>query len=539
MAPLSVSVAGRGICMMSTSWRDKQDHHLINFIGVFQDFIFNNGGLSVAFIFETNWDCGNGAAVFSRVNALKRQYKNLYVFVAVPTVEQIKSFNQSYFKYGMELGCPTFVPVNDSEMGFEMMLKIAHARGVCKQQDISSTMRNEREQAVQSMDAYIRVLTSIPGIDDHDANMDVELRYRYIFNHFPILADEDVIGKTDHEILSGEGIDEMNKVKREVMAKGIPIKREFLFNTPLFGPKTFVNCVYFLELQVKTREKMADIRVREAVQKAKETEHSRSPNITESIDGILGLSKVESGISKNMTYPNPLEDNTAYSVVKQYFVNPDDIVCQKLYFEPDEVYACIVTCGGLCPGLNTVIREIVCGLSDMYGVTKILGIQGGYRGFYARNTIVLTPKSVNDIHKRGGTILGSSRGGHDTMKIVDSIQYRGINQIKTFVLADFTDFSGDYKPFSRDVVNRVLKIIWSNLEDPLSQTVKQVHLIFDLLLDIESSLPSEDQSVKLVMCDIANDLLRLGCRSGTTARSKETVVFTLCLYRSFEAAEGW
>ncbi|KAM3392538.1 hypothetical protein ACQJBY_013594 [Aegilops geniculata] len=176
---------GRGMCMMSTAWRDKQDHHLINFIGAFlaansyrlnflsisPDFIFNNGGLSVAFIFETSWDCGNRAAVFSRVNALKRQFKNLYVVVAVPTVEQIESFNQSYFKHGMELGSPTFVPVNDPEMGFEMMLKIAHARGVCKQQDISSTMRNEREQAVQCMDAYVRVLTSIPGIDDHDANM--------------------------------------------------------------------------------------------------------------------------------------------------------------------------------------------------------------------------------------------------------------------------------------------------------------------------------------------------------------------------------
>ncbi|RZS09697.1 hypothetical protein BHM03_00040802 [Ensete ventricosum] len=46
-----------------------------------------------------------------------------------------------------------------------------------------------------------------------------------------------------------------------------------------------------------------------------------------------------------------------------------------VYFESDEVHACIVTCGGLCPGLNTVIREIVCGLSDMYGVTKILGIE--------------------------------------------------------------------------------------------------------------------------------------------------------------------
>ncbi|KAF5182820.1 Atp-dependent 6-phosphofructokinase [Thalictrum thalictroides] len=150
------------------------------------------------------------------------------------------------------------------------------------------------------------------------------------------------------------------------------------------------------------------------------------------------------------TYSNPLQDNPAYSVVKQYFVNTDDTVAQKIvvhsnsprgrhfrragprqrvYFESDEVHACIVTCGGLCPGLNTVIREIVCGLYHMYGVNKVLGIEGGYRGFYARNTVPLTPKVVNDIHKRGGTILGTSRGGHDTSKIVDSIQDRGINQV--------------------------------------------------------------------------------------------------------------
>ncbi|OMO86635.1 hypothetical protein COLO4_21006 [Corchorus olitorius] len=150
------------------------------------------------------------------------------------------------------------------------------------------------------------------------------------------------------------------------------------------------------------------------------------------------------------SYSNPLQDNPAYSVVRQYFVNVDDTVTQKIvvhkdsprgvhfrragprqkvYFESDEVHACIVTCGGLCPGLNTVIREIVCGLHDMYGVKKILGIDGGYRGFYAKNTVTLTPKVVNDIHKRGGTILGTSRGGHDKSKIVDSIQDRGINQV--------------------------------------------------------------------------------------------------------------
>ncbi|KAK9280829.1 hypothetical protein L1049_003718 [Liquidambar formosana] len=150
------------------------------------------------------------------------------------------------------------------------------------------------------------------------------------------------------------------------------------------------------------------------------------------------------------TYPNPLQYNPSYSVVKQYFVNADDTVAekivvhknsprgthfrragprQKVYFESDDVYACIVTCGGLCPGINTVIREIVCGLYHMYGVTRVLGIEGGYKGFYARNTIPLTPKAVNDIHKRGGTILGTSRGGYNTSKIVDSIQDRGINQV--------------------------------------------------------------------------------------------------------------
>ena len=56
-------------------------------------------------------------------------------------------------------------------------------------------------------------------------------------------------------------------------------------------------------------------------------------------------------------------------------------------------------------------------------------MQGGYKGFYARNTIPLTPKVVDDIHKRGGTMLGTSREGYDTSKIVESIKDRGINQV--------------------------------------------------------------------------------------------------------------
>lgn len=149
-------------------------------------------------------------------------------------------------------------------------------------------------------------------------------------------------------------------------------------------------------------------------------------------------------------YPNPLQKSQAYAIVKKTFVSPEDLVAEKIvvqknsprgvhfrragprekvYFKSEEVRACIVTCGGLCPGINTVIREIVCGLYNMYGVDDILGIEGGYRGFYSKNTLQLTPKIVNDIHKRGGTILQTSRGGHDTNKIVDNIQDRGINQV--------------------------------------------------------------------------------------------------------------
>ncbi|XP_051138432.1 ATP-dependent 6-phosphofructokinase 4, chloroplastic [Andrographis paniculata] len=150
------------------------------------------------------------------------------------------------------------------------------------------------------------------------------------------------------------------------------------------------------------------------------------------------------------SFPNPLKKTQAYAIVKKTFVSPEDVVAQnivvqkesprgthfrragpreKVYFKPEEVQACVVTCGGLCPGINTVIREIVCGLSNMYGVDQILGIQGGYRGFYSKNTVQLMPRSVNDIHKRGGTVLQTSRGGHDTNKIVDNIQDRGINQV--------------------------------------------------------------------------------------------------------------
>ncbi len=108
---------------------------------------------------------------------------------------------------------------------------------------------------------------------------------------------------------------------------------------------------------------------------------------------------------------------------------------QKIYFNPAHVHAAIVTCGGLCPGLNNVIRAIVRGLWYRYGVRRISGIQNGYRGLLPESkfsTIELDPDIVDDIQMKGGTILGSARGGGDRVtEIADEIERLNINILFT------------------------------------------------------------------------------------------------------------
>ncbi|MFH1279215.1 MAG: ATP-dependent 6-phosphofructokinase [Candidatus Eisenbacteria bacterium] len=114
----------------------------------------------------------------------------------------------------------------------------------------------------------------------------------------------------------------------------------------------------------------------------------------------------------------------------------DDLFFEKagprehLFFEPAKTKAAIVTCGGICPGVNNVIRALTLELHHHYGIREILGIRYGFQGLnpaVAAPPVLLDPDFVEDIHREGGTVLGSSRGAQDPSLIVDFLRDEGID----------------------------------------------------------------------------------------------------------------
>lgn len=102
----------------------------------------------------------------------------------------------------------------------------------------------------------------------------------------------------------------------------------------------------------------------------------------------------------------------------------------RLFFDPRQTRAGIVTCGGLCPGMNNVIRSLFLELHHTYGVAEVIGFRCGYQGLdptRGPEPVVLTPALVHDIHKQGGTVLGTSRGPVDIAAAVDNLIRRKVN----------------------------------------------------------------------------------------------------------------
>ncbi|MCK5541609.1 MAG: ATP-dependent 6-phosphofructokinase [Desulfobacterales bacterium] len=159
---------------------------------------------------------------------------------------------------------------------------------------------------------------------------------------------------------------------------------------------------------------------------------------------------------------------------------------EKIYFDPSKVKCAITTCGGLCPGLNDIIRAVVLELFHNYNAKNIYGIRHGLEGFipkYGHELVDLNPKSVAGIQDRGGTILGSSRGSQDIPLIVDCLERMNIG-ILFMVGGDGTLMAA--KKISEEVLKRKLKISIIGIPKTIDN---DIHLVsrsfgFDTAVDI-------------------------------------------------------
>ncbi len=156
-----------------------------------------------------------------------------------------------------------------------------------------------------------------------------------------------------------------------------------------------------------------------------------SPIFTSKRFGEAGKNFIKEG--QKVTYFTDLEVTNRY-IQEKSSLPAFDVAGprEKIFFDPTKVKAGIVTCGGLCPGINDVIRAIVMELYYIYNTKVIYGFRYGYEGFipqYGHEPLMLNNSVVRDIHTKGGTILGTSRGAQSEEEIVDCLEQLNINML--------------------------------------------------------------------------------------------------------------
>lgn len=151
---------------------------------------------------------------------------------------------------------------------------------------------------------------------------------------------------------------------------------------------------------------------------------------------------------------------------------------EKLYFNPTEVIAAIVTCGGLCPGLNNVIQALVKQLYFQYQVKKVYGVKYGFEGLnpeFGHSLLELTPESVRGIDRQGGTILGTSRGSQDIGTMVDTLVANKIDIL--FAVGGDGTMRGA-KAIADEIERRNLKISIAGIPKTIDNDVQFIERTF-------------------------------------------------------------
>ena len=152
------------------------------------------------------------------------------------------------------------------------------------------------------------------------------------------------------------------------------------------------------------------------------------------MQAILG--KLPTFVTKQQVSTNPLLALWEGRVPEHHFNTPvsnqkgflEAKPFQNTVLEGKHVKAAIVTCGGLCPGLNLVVQELTNALYS-YGTTQVYGVLNGFKGFRNEDFLKLNPQQLETIHRDAGTVIKSSRGGWDLQSIADSVQKNGFNHV--------------------------------------------------------------------------------------------------------------
>ena len=171
----------------------------------------------------------------------------------------------------------------------------------------------------------------------------------------------------------------------------------------------------------------------------------------------------------------------------------------KLFFDPAKTKVAVVTCGGLCPGMNNVIRSLYLQLHYHYGVPAVLGIRYGYSGFAAEGSppIWLNAEMVDNIHQRGGTLLGSSRGPVSPDIIVDFLEQRGVNIL--FSIGGDGTQRGAHSIVD-EILRRKLKIAVIGIPKTIDDDVQYVNRSFGYFTAIQTAKEVIDSAHVEAIC---------------------------------------
>lgn len=160
---------------------------------------------------------------------------------------------------------------------------------------------------------------------------------------------------------------------------------------------------------------------------------------------------------------------------------------QQIFFRPQEAACGILTCGGLCPGLNDVVRSVTLTLFHGYGVRRIYGFRYGFAGLSAKSglgPLQLTPSAVEDIHTKGGTLLGSSRGPQDMGDMVQTLERFGVKVL--FAVGGDGTLRGA-SALANEILNRGLEIAVVGIPKTIDNDIEWLGRSFGFATAVEEA----------------------------------------------------